>query len=161
MGVDVEGLNDLLGNFDTRFINLLYQKCFDLQTSFIDCTANISQHRFESKQRFASPIDTDQSKQAMLNRIPFGSTGWVMANGDFQTQMVSQLFLDLLLPQVRTTTIAAAGICQDQKLGLTWVEQTTLTLPPADNHVHSELGSVGGLAHINIAQVMSQIIDPS
>ena len=50
----------------------------------------------------------------MLNGIPFGSAGWVVSNGDGQSEVIAKLPLNLLLSGAALSPIAAAGIGQDE-----------------------------------------------
>ena len=70
-------------------------------------------------QRFGFPVSAT-SEQAMLDGIPFGSTGGVVRNGDAQSQAIAQLPLNFLLPgdaapllppvSARMTDVAGWGI---------------------------------------------------
>ena len=42
-------------------------------------------------QRLGFPVSADLAEQAMLDGIPFGSAGWVVGDGDAQSQAIAQL----------------------------------------------------------------------
>jgi len=60
-------------------IGFLNQKGLDFQTGIRICSADACQHKFKAFQRFASPINTDWTKQTMFNWVPLRRTGWIMA----------------------------------------------------------------------------------
>jgi hypothetical protein len=49
-------------------------------------------------QRLGGPVFGDFGEQAVLNRIPFGSAGGVMSNGDCESKTVAELDLQFGLP---------------------------------------------------------------
>ena len=53
----------------------------------------------------------------MLDGIPFGSTGGIMSDRGGEAERVAQLSLDFRFPGPGTTTVAAARVGQNQKLG--------------------------------------------
>ena len=77
---------------------LVPPKGFHLKSRAGGCAANASQCELESAQGFAGLIRADEAKETMFNRVPFRGAGWIMADGDFQPQAVSQLLLNLLFP---------------------------------------------------------------
>ena len=46
---------------------------------------------FIAVQRLCPPVSADLAEQAMLDGIPFGSAGWVVGDGDAQSQAIAQL----------------------------------------------------------------------
>ncbi len=67
--------------------------------------ANELHHRLVADQRLPGPILTDQTKHAMLSRIPLGSPGWQMRDRDLQVILISQL-LQAKLPQPTAVPIS-------------------------------------------------------
>ena len=120
MTVNVQGLKDILCDPDTFLVLLRIQPGIDRQAGLSGRIANPCQHDLEGAQGFSSPIEADRAEQAVFHRVPLGSTGRVMTDGDFQPQTVCQLLLELLFPQARAIAIAASGVCQDQDLGGRW-----------------------------------------
>lgn len=82
-----------------------------------------------------------------------------MANHDLNAELVSQLFLDLLLPQPVTAIVAAAGVGQNQQLVFTakaWPAGVSL---PLGNGTGGKLRCIIGIANVDIALVMGQVIN--
>ena len=73
------------------------------------------EHGFHIGERLASPVPGDLAKQAVLDRVPLGSAGWVMAHGDGETERIADPVLKSLLPGVTTPAVAAAPIGQEQE----------------------------------------------
>ena len=67
-------------------------------------------------QGFAGPVARDCRKEAMLDGIPFGSTGGIVGYGDGESKRVNQVRLQFSFPGVAAATVAAAGIGEDEKL---------------------------------------------
>ena len=67
-------------------------------------------------QRFARPVAGDFREEAMLDGIPFGSTGGVVSHSYGQGKGVDQLGLKLGFPGMTAATVAAAGIGQNEQL---------------------------------------------
>ena len=42
-------------------------------------------------QRLGFPVSADLAEQAMLDGIPFGGAGWIVRDGDAQSQAIAQL----------------------------------------------------------------------
>ena len=76
-------------------------------------------------QRLAGPMFADFTEEPMLNRIPFGSTGRIMANRDLQIEWIGQLLLESVFPGAHPGAVAAAAIGQNQQL--------RAVIPPIDN----------------------------
>ena len=74
-------------------------------------------------QWFASPVSRDFRKQTMLDGIPFGSTGWIVGNGEDQAEGVGQLRLEFCFPGTATTAVAATGVAQNEDLAGAWVTE--------------------------------------
>jgi len=95
----------------------------------------------------------DVAEQAMLDRIPLGGTGGIMANGDAELVGIDQTFqaqqrAPLLPPRPRSAT---------REHGIT----TTVLLAPAPrNGIDGESWSIVGHAHHDHPPVSLQIIDP-
>ena len=67
-------------------------------------------------QRFARPVAGDFGEEAMLDGVPFGSTGGIVGHGYGQGKGVGQLRLELGFPGVTAATVATAGIGQNEQL---------------------------------------------
>ena len=89
MWFEIERLHYSFCYATARFEYAREQARGDLQTGFGRRSGNVAQHRFQRAQRLPCPVLTDGGKQAMLNRIPFGAAGRVVAHRDGQSQRLA------------------------------------------------------------------------
>src|SRR4051812_7458805 len=61
----------------------------------------------EAAQGHAGPVDADEAEEAVLDWVPFRAAGWIMADGHLQPESVTQLLLDLRLPDPRAAAVRA------------------------------------------------------
>src|SRR5712664_2248099 len=83
----------------------------------------------------------------MLDRIPFGGSARIMADGDGQLIRVHQFLLKRQLPGAAARAIAAAAIGQDKQLGRVGIAAATFAAPPLAKGFHREEWRVVGGAH--------------
>ena len=74
-------------------------------------------------ERLAGPVLGDFREEAVFDGIPFGSTGWIVGNGEDQAEGVGQLRLEFCFPGTATTAVAAAGVAQNEDLAGAWVTE--------------------------------------
>lgn len=86
------------------------EKSLHLQSGFGHGVTNVVEHDRPRTKRLARPVARNLAEQAVFNRVPLGSPGWIMANHDLKAKLVSQLFLNLLSPEPVTAIVAAPGI---------------------------------------------------
>ena len=67
-------------------------------------------------ERFPGPVLGDLGEESVLDGVPFGSAGGVVGNGESQPERVCQLRLEFGLPGEASSTIAAAGVAEDEEL---------------------------------------------
>src|SRR5262245_28140211 len=91
---------------------------------------NEFENRFVTDQRLSSPIADDLRKQAVLNRIPFGSACGKMRHYDCQSEFVRHL-LQPIFPSPTTIAIRVAAITFDQQFMLISVMRSSDPQPPA------------------------------
>src|SRR6266849_6178193 len=95
----------------------------------------------------------------MLDGIPFGGAGWVVRNGDAQSQAIAQLPLKLSLPGTALCPIAAAGIGQDEDVAGLRIALVSFYLPPPAKARDGEGGSFVGGSQEHTAAVGLGIVD--
>ena len=86
-------------------------------------------------QRLASPVLTNLTEDAVLDRIPLRWAGGVVADRHNQSKAVSKLFLERAFPEPISGTVAAATIRKDQQLGGLLVTTSPLPAPPLHDGV--------------------------
>jgi hypothetical protein len=108
---------------------------------------------------FARPVFGDLGKETMLDRVPFGSTGGVVGDGESEAVGIGQLRLELGFPSAATITVTAAGIAEYEKLSRARIAKRSLFSPPMSNGVSGEGGCVMGDADHDGASIGEQIIN--
>ena len=72
----------------------------------------------------------DFGEEAVLNRVPFGRSGWVVSDCSGDTKRVAQLSLDFSFPGPGTAAVAATRVRQDEEFGRIPMATRSLALPP-------------------------------
>ena len=62
------------------------------------------------EQRLARPVFADLAEEAVLNRIPLGGAGGIVADGHRELKAVDQFFLERAFPEPTPGTVAAAAV---------------------------------------------------
>ena len=78
----------------------------------------------------------------MLNRIPLGSTGRIVSNGDSEVETIGELRLELCFPSPATATVTTTRVRENEQFPRVGMLQTSLTLPPVTDSVSREGGCV-------------------
>ena len=108
---------------------------------------------------FARPVFGDLGKETMLDRVPFGSTGGVVGDGESEAVGIGQLGLEFGFPSAATITVTAAGIAENEKLSRARIAKRSLFSPPMSNGVSGEGRCVMGDTDHNGASIGEQIIN--
>ena len=95
----------------------------------------------------------------MFDRVPFGSSGWIVGDGNSQGKRVGQLGLKLRLPGVAAITIAAAGVGQNENLTRAGVPSRTFLLPPVGNGMGGESGRIMRNTHDEGTSILREVVD--
>ena len=82
-----------------------------------------------------------------------------MTNRDRQAEAISDFLLQLLFPDPRTVSTAAATIGFDQQLRGLRIAFQSLSRTPVGNIIHRKGGRVGGLTHVDGALIVPHIVD--
>ena len=141
------------------FKDMLDQEGLDRQSRFGCRILNIIEHGLESPQGLAGPILGDFAEKTVLNGIPLGSPGGIVANHDFKPQLVGQLLLHLYLPLPIPTVVTATGITEDKQFIFMGKAGPVRVLPPLGDGISGESRGVTRSAHVHIALVMGQVIN--
>ena len=86
------------------------------QAGFRGSCANEVKDLLIAIERLAGPAFGDCREESMLNRIPLGSAGGIVSDGDVEVKGIGELSLDFGFPGAATTTVAAGSVGADQKL---------------------------------------------
>jgi hypothetical protein len=97
---------------------------------------------------------------AMLDRIPFGSTGRIVGDGYGQGKGVGQSGLELGFPGVTAATVAAADISQNEQLVGIAIAGGTFLVPPMSDGMSGKGGSVVGNADHQSTAIFHNIVNP-
>jgi hypothetical protein len=94
----------------------------------------------------------------VFNGIPFRSPGGIVSDSDREMKSVDELTLEFGFPGVAATTIAAAGIRQNEELAAAGIALEGLPLPPPSDGMSGEGGGVMGDADHHRAAVGERFI---
>ena len=81
-----------------------------------------------------------------------------MANGHYQSELIGQQCLHLLLPHTWAIAITAARVTHDEQLVSGREGRATDSAPPVSDPLDGKLGRIGRLTDIQIAAVVGQIV---
>src|SRR5688572_1195296 len=82
------------------------------------------------------------AEETMLDGIPLGGSGRIMADGDANLIEVHEFFLQGELPSATACSIAASVISQDEQFRSVGVTARAVTAPRLANGFHREIWSV-------------------
>lgn len=93
-------------------------------------------------ERLCGPVLGDLRKQAMFDRVPLGSASRIVSHRHGEIEGISELRLELSLPGMAVTTIAATGVGENQELAGAAVAKRTFPFPPAGDGMSGEGGGI-------------------
>lgn len=85
MGLDAKGLQLLGSRFCAGWIVATVEVGGDRQTGLRAGGANEAEDLLVAIERFTGPVFGDLREETMLDGVPFGSTCWVVGDGEGQT----------------------------------------------------------------------------
>ena len=91
---------------------------------------------------FTGPVFGDFREEAMLDRIPLGSTGWIVGDSDSEVETIRELRLEFCFPSPAAATVTTTRVRENEQFARVGMLQTSLTLPPMTDSVSSEGGCV-------------------
>ena len=156
---DVEGLEFSVADGEAGRIRLAVLDSRDLQSLLSGRMRNQLNHRFQRRERFGTPIDGNERKEAVLDLVPFARCRRIMRDRDRELFFIGQ-GLQGLLPQLVTHAIAASSISGDEQFVRLRIQLFAALLPPPPDTLHRELRRLMIDAHIHEALVVHQVIDP-
>ena len=106
-----------------------------------------------------SPVHRDEAEQAVLDLVPLGGAGRVVADGDLEAGLGRELG-EVPFPGSEPVAVGAAGIGGDHQPGRVREPGLAERVPPAADRLDRELGGVGGVAHVDPAFVVGDVVDP-
>src|SRR4026208_2329935 len=121
--------------------------------------ANEFENLFVTDQRLSSPIAADMRKQAVLNRVPFGSACRKMRHYDCQSEFVCHL-LQPIFPSPTTIAIGIAAVTFNQQFMLVRVMLSSDPQPPAFDRPDSKLRCLVRSSHDDEPLIASHIVYP-
>jgi len=146
--------------FETARIETTVEVGGDLKSGLGLCGASVVEDLLVGIQRLSGPVSRDFGKEAVLDGIPFGSTGGIVSHRYSQSKGVGQLGLDLGFPGVTAATVAAAGIGQNEQLAGTGIAGGTFLVPPVSDGMSGKGGSVMGNADHQSTAIFRDIVNP-
>ena len=95
----------------------------------------------------------------MLNRIPFGGAGGIMADRDFQFVLLTEIVPEMIQPCCIGRTVATAIVGKDENATSTGITLRSILFPPSADGVDGEGGCVMAEAEIDSAFVTDRVVD--
>ena len=95
----------------------------------------------------------------MLNRIPFGGAGGIMADRDFQFVLLTEIVPEMIQPCCIGRTVATAIVGKDENATSVRITLRAIFFPPSADGVDGEGGCVMGEAEIDGALVSDRVVD--
>ena len=96
---------------------------------------------------------TDLTEEAMLNGIPLGGSGGIVADGDRHTEAIDQLLLKGMFPSSDPGSVTPTAVGQDEQLGSIGIVPSPGVAPPPGDVVSSKLRGVMRDSHKERAAV--------
>ena len=78
---------------------------------------NIIEHSYMVFQRPACPVFADRAEKTVFDGVSLGSPRGVMANRNANAELIAQLGLQAIFPDVTACPVAATSVGQDKQLG--------------------------------------------
>jgi len=95
----------------------------------------------------------------MLNRIPFGGAGGIMADRDFQFVLLTKIVPEMIQPCCIGRTVAATIVGKEENVPSTGITLRAILFPPSAERVHGEGSCVMAEAEIDSAFVTDRVVD--
>ena len=149
----------LFGDLAALLKSSVNEKGFDGQAGRGGCAADVVAHCGKRAQRFAGPVARYLTEETILDRIILGCAGRIMADQNRDAEPVSALALQFSFPEPGTAVVAAARITEDQELVLVRKAGARGVGPPLCDGMGGKFGRIIGVAQIDIALVMDDVID--
>lgn len=147
-----------LRNGDTGFVNRRIQISLATKARGRGRGSNKIEESIIAIQGMTSPVGTHQVEHAMLNQVPFRSTGGIMSDGDNQAEFIRQT-LQAHFPELAPAAIGATAVGLDQQVFFVGIKEACPFHPPVPNGRNRKLGGIMRGAHPDIAVIMSDVID--
>jgi len=149
----------LRGGFSAGRVVTTVQVGGDSQSTFRGSRADEVKDLLIAIEGFTGPVFGDFREESMLNRIPLGSAGGIVGDGDDEVEGIGELGLDFGFPRAATTAVAAASVGENEQLTGLSVLNGSFPLPPVSDSMSSESGSVVRNADDNGAAVGEGLVD--
>jgi len=95
----------------------------------------------------------------MLNRIPFGGAGRIMADRDFQLVRLTEIVPEMIPPCCMGRTVATAIVGKDENPTSLGITLRSILFPPGADGVDGEGGCVMAETEIDGAFVRDCVVD--
>ena len=156
----VELLHLLIGHFLSFLKDAVEHRRLNRQAGLGGGAPDVVEHEVQTAQRLAGPIQTDLTKEPMLDGIPFRAAGGIMAHRHAQSIAIADLFLQVQLKTTSARAETLSGIGQDQQMRGLGEALPTLVFPPVGQSRDGKLRCIGGSAHVDRAAIVAHIIHP-
>ena len=103
----------MIRNLFSSGVVLSHQKTGNPQSCLGSGFSDQTQDGWVTIQRLACPMFTDLTEEAMLNGIPLGGSGGIVADGDRHTEPIHQLLLKGMFPSSDPGSVTPTAVGQD------------------------------------------------
>jgi len=128
--------------FDLEWVVLRVQVRADSESRGSGGLADQAEDLVVVGERLGSPVLADLTEQAAFNRDVLGGAGGIVSHGDGESQSITEVLLELVLPSATRGGIAAAGVGQDQQVLGVWVAPSSFLTPPTADGSDGESGGL-------------------
>lgn len=158
-GTDVQQFHLCVGHLLPFLVKLRVEGSRYGQSCFGRGGRDVLQCDIVSLKRDALPVLAHLAEESMLDGVPFGSTGGIVANGDAQSVHIAQFLLQIALPELAAGAVGAAGVCEDEQLSRASVVFAAAAAPPVLDGIDGKGGSFPGCPDHDHSGVAANVIN--
>ena len=149
----------LIGHLDALGVFLVVEAGADPEALLGLSSANEFEHGFVTIQGLGRPVARYERKHTMFDGIPLRGPGRVMTNPHLEAQSIAKTFLELVLPETITATVAAPTVAQKKNLLGPGIGLSADLEPPFADGIYGKLRGVAAGAHADKTVIAAGIIN--
>lgn len=160
MGADVEQFHLLVGRLLTFLVDFGVELRGHSQSGFGLGRRDVVQGHLVGLERHALPVLADRAEQSMLDGVPFGGSGRIVADGHAQAMFVAQPLLQVAFEDPAAGAVCPTGVGEDEQFPGLGVVLLAVAAPPVLDGIDCKFGSLPRSAHHDHAGVAADVVDP-
>ena len=150
----------MIGHFLAFGVLAFIEKRCHCQTGFRCRPFNVLHHDVHRSKRVACPLQRDKTEQPMLDRVPLGGAGRVVADRNGDAVVSGDGMVQAVFPKARPVAIAASAVTQQQDFLHAGIGGPAEFRNPGVQAVHCKLWGVGGEANDDRAAIPNGFVEP-